>query len=319
MADPTPVAVCSRSFSKHPQLRRELQERYPNARFNDAGTRLVGSELVAYLSGVEKAIVALEPITADVVAQLPQLRVISKYGVGLDGLDLGALEARSVSLGWTGGVNRRSVAELVISQAIALLRHLHPMGRAVRAGRWEPIHGRELSACAVGIVGCGHVGKELARLLRPFGCRLLATDIRQFPEFYREHEVEPVDLDTLIRESDVVSLHVPLDASTRNLLSAERLARMKRGAYLINTARGGLVDEDALEAALRSGHLAGAAFDVLRDEPPGDLPLLQLDNFLCTPHIAGTTAQAVLNMGRAAIAGLDSHQPVHKHRGDWSA
>lgn len=156
----------------------------------------------------------------------------------------------------------------------------------------------------MGIVGCGHIGKDLAVLLRGFDCKVLAHDILDFHDFYAAHGVHAQGLEELLRTADIVTLHLPLDESTRNIISAERLALMRPDAILINTARGGLVDEAALKAALEGGELAAAGFDVFESEPPGDTQLLNLPNFLCTPHIGGSSAEAILSMGRAAIEGL---------------
>ena len=227
-------------------------------------------------------------------------------GVGLDTLDLPALARRGVRLGWTGGVNRRSVAELTLAFIIALLRHVPRAGGEVRAGTWRRHIGRQLTGKTVGIVGCGQIGKDLVRLLTPFGCRVFAHDIRDYAGFYAEYGVEPVDLETLLGATDVVSLHVPADETTRGMLSADRLALMRPEAVLVNTARGGLVDETALTAMLRDGRLAGAAFDVFAIEPPSDFGLLALPNFLATPHIGGSAEEAILAMGRAAIEGLET-------------
>jgi len=155
------------------------------------------------------------------------------------------------------------------------------------------------------VIGCGQVGKLVARLSKAFGADVLAFDILPYEDFYRESGVRPVPLDLLLRESDIVTLHVPLDRSTRGLIGAGELARMKPNAFLINTARGSLVDEGALQAALESRQLAGAAFDVFSIEPPVGLGLLTLPNFIGTPHVGGGTEEAVLAMGRAAIRGLD--------------
>ena len=303
----TTIAVTSRSFSRHPVLREELLARYPDVRFNDDGLSLHGASLIDFMDGVEKAITALEPLDESFFAALPGLRVVSKYGVGFDMIDLQAMARHGVQLGWTGGVNRRSVAELVVSLAIALLRKLPEATADVRAGNWAQIKGRQLGSCTIGIIGCGHVGKLLGRLLLPFGCRVLAHDILDFPDYYGETGVEAMALEELLNQSDIVSLHLPLDSSTTNMLNAERLSLMLQGALLINIARGGLVDEAALKKMLISGHLAGAAFDVFVDEPPQDRELLDLPTFIVTPHIGGSTEEAVLNMGRAAISGLDDY------------
>ena len=305
----TRVVVASRSFSRHPVLRAELLERYPDTTFNDVGESLSGERLIEYLRGHDKAVIALERIDAGVLDALPELNVIAKYGVGFDGIDLHALIARGVQLGWTGGVNRRSVAELVIAFAITMLRHVPAANAEVKDGTWRQLVGHQLSDCTVGIVGCGHVGKELASMLRAgFGCDVLAHDTEDFSDFYAEHGVIAADLDTLLATSDVVSLHLPLDATTKNIINAKRLGAMKPGAVLINTARGGLVDETELKAVLQDGTLTGAAFDVFANEPPEDEELLALPNFLATPHIGGSASEAIIAMGRAAIRGLDEHR-----------
>jgi phosphoglycerate dehydrogenase-like enzyme len=300
------VAVASRSFSRHEVLRGELLARHPGARFNETGRSLAGAELSQFLDGCERAIIALERIDAALLDAVPSLKTISKYGVGLDSLDLAAMERRGVALGWTPGVNRRSVAEMVIAFAIALLHRVPEAAGELRSGVWRQLAGRELTGKTTGIVGCGHVGKEVAVLFRAFGCRVLAHDIVDYREFYERHDVAPAPLDRLLAESDVVTLHVPRDASTENMLSAERLGGMKPGAVLINTARGGLVDEAALARLLAAGQIAGAGFDVFATEPPGELELLKAPTFMATPHIGGSSEEAILAMGRAAIAGLSS-------------
>jgi phosphoglycerate dehydrogenase-like enzyme len=301
------VAVCSRSFSRNPILRAELLARYPQVTFNDAGLQLEGDTLVEFLRGHDKAITALEAIDASVLSRLPELKVISKYGVGLDMIDLVAMRDLGKRLGWTGGVNRRSVSELVIAFAIAMLRHVPAAHREVLSGTWRQSVGSYLTGKTVGIIGCGHVGKDLVPLLKAFDCPLLVSDILQYPDFYTAHAIEPVGLEALLRRSDVVTLHVPLNATTRGLLDADRLAMLKRTAVLINTARGELIDEAAVKRMLLERRLAAAAFDVFAVEPPVDQELLALPNFLATPHIGGSAHEAVLAMGRAAIRGLDVH------------
>ena len=236
--------------------------------------------------------------------------MICKYGVGLDMIDLDAMAAHGVQLGWTGGVNKRSVAELVISAAISLLRHVPAANAEVRSGIWRQHKGRLLSERTVGILGCGHVGKELASLLRAFGCTVLAHDIKDFSDFYAAHDIRSVSLNYLLGESDIVSVHLPLDRTTRGMLDANALNRLRDGAILINTARGEIVDEVALKVLLTSGRIA-AAFDVFAAEPPSDVELLELPNFLATPHIGGSAEEAILAMGRAAINGLDTHGDPH--------
>jgi D-3-phosphoglycerate dehydrogenase len=180
-------------------------------------------------------------------------------------------------------------------------------GSEVKAGKWYQVMGRQLTGKTVGIIGCGHVGRDLVGLLGPFGVRILAHDIADYADFYAANAVEAVDMGTLLAQADIVTLHLPNDDSTRNILDAGRIAAMKPGAVLVNTARGGLVDEAAVKAALVSGRLAGIAFDVFAQEPPQDAELIAMPNVLATPHIGGSAEEAVLAMGRAAIAGLEEN------------
>jgi phosphoglycerate dehydrogenase-like enzyme len=312
-ARPTAVAVTSRSFSRHPVLRERLLSRHQRVTFNDQGRVLNGAALVDFLRGHDKAITALERLDADVLAAVPELRVVSKYGVGLDSLDLHALQTRGVRLGWTAGINRRSVAELTIALAIALRRRLPLAVACVKAGHWEQVIGREFGGCTVGIIGCGHVGKEVALLARAFGCRVLAYDIQDYDDFYRRAAVQPADLSTLLSSSDIVTIHVPLTAATYHLVDATRLALMRHDAALINVARGGVIDEAALHEALCGGTLAGAALDVFESEPPGDRALIDLPQVIAMPHIGGSTAEAILAMGDAAIDGLENAKLPVEH------
>jgi phosphoglycerate dehydrogenase-like enzyme len=302
------VAVCSRSFSRNPILRAELLSRYTHVTFNETGSQLEGLDLIAFLRGKDKAITSLEHIDDAILSALPELKVIGKYGVGLDMIDLEAMRSHGKHLGWTSGVNRRSAAELTLAFAIVMLRHVMVSNREILAGNWNQLMGGQLTGRTVGIIGCGNIGKDLVRLLSPFQCPILVNDIREYQEFNAEFDLQPVSKEDLLARADVVTLHLPLDDSTRNILSAERLALMKPTAILINAARGGLVDEVALKAMLMEKHVAAAAFDVFAQEPPQDQELLGLPNFLATPHIGGSAVEAILAMGRAAIDGLEDNR-----------
>ena len=303
---PPPIAVASRSFSRNPILRQELLDRYPGSRFNDGGPAVLsGDALVEFLRGHEKAITGLDVLDAPVFAAVPELRLVSKYGVGLDMIDLEAARRHGVSIRWTPGVNRQAVAELTVCFMVALCRSVVPLATELAAGGWRHPGGRQLSSSTIGILGCGHVGQQVARICRAFGATVIAHDIFAYDDFYREVDVRAVTLDVLLGESDIVTLHLPLDVSTRGLIGARALRLMKPDAFLINTARGGIVDEAALKQALLEQRLGGAAFDVFAVEPPLDFELLALPNFVGTPHIGGGTREAVLAMGRAAIEGLE--------------
>ncbi|MFH0926426.1 MAG: phosphoglycerate dehydrogenase [bacterium] len=295
------IAITSSSFCKNEILRKEISAYFKNIRFNNTGKVIPVSDLPEFLQGCSGAIIGLEQITDDLLGQLSKLRIISKYGVGLDNIDLAALEKRGILLGWTPGVNKRSVAELVLCFMLGLQRNIFFSGFQLKQGKWIKDGGWELTNKTVGIIGCGNIGKELVPFLKMFGCRIIVNDILTFTEFYANHEIVPLSLDDLLQEADIVSLHVSLTEETHHLISAPEFKKMKRSAVLINTSRGDVVDEMALKEALKEGLIRAAALDVFHGEPPVDLALLSLPNLMVTPHIGGNALEAVLAMGRSAI------------------
>lgn len=226
----------------------------------------------------------------------PRLRVVGRLGVGLDNIDLEACRERNIEVIPATGANARAVAEYVICTAMMLRRGAYRSSADVAAGHWpRPAlsQGRELGGGILGLVGYGGIGQLTARLAQSLGMTIVAYDPHLPEEIFLRSGAERLALDALLQCADVVSLHLPLTAETRNLFSAQRLAAMKPGAVLINTARGGIVDERALAQALCSGHLSGAALDVFEAEPlSDDSPLRDAPNLLLTPHIAGVTVES---------------------------
>ena len=302
-------AVSAASFCKNSQLIEELTADFPDAKLNRTGSVIQGQELIEFLSGYRAAIVGTELISQQILDSLPSLEFIAKYGVGLDNIDQQALKRRGIGLGWTGGVNRRSVSEMALAFMIGLCRNLFLTSTKLRGGEWDKRGGFQLSEKTVGIIGCGHVGHDLLQLLQPFGCNVLIYDILDKSDVCKEFGARQVSLDELLETSDVVSLHVPLTDQTREMVNATFLQQMQNHAYLINTSRGYVVKESDLSAALKSGVIAGAALDVYQREPADDLDFLSLPNLVCTPHIGGNAVEAVLAMGRSAIF----------HVRDWAA
>jgi len=294
------IAVTSRSFSANPTLREVLLQEFPGARFNDEGLRLEGDSLVTFLSGAVGAIVGIEPISGSILAQLPQLRVLSKFGVGLDSIDLDEVRQRGIQLASTSGTNASAVAELTLLLTLGTLRRIPEAISNVRSEQWVSVTGRLLEGKTVGLVGVGHVGKALKKLLQPFGCSILGFDVLKTPVNGISYEA----LDELLGTSDVVCIHVPLTETTRGMIGVGQLGLMKNDAVLVNTARGGVIDESALLAALNSEEIAGAGLDVLETEPPLSWELLNHPKVFATPHIAGTSQESNLAMGRAAVDGL---------------
>lgn len=301
------IVVTSPSFSRNPQLRQELLAIFPDVRFLADEKVLSGQALLDHIDDAEAVIVGLEKIDDDLLAAKPHLRIIAKYGVGLDSIDQEACARRGVKIGWTGGVNARSVAEMALCFMLGLPHNIFRTSTLLRGGEWLKRGGVLMSERTIGIIGVGHIGSELIRLLRPFGCRILANDIEDRSDFLQQHDAIACDKEHLLAMADIVSLHVPLTPETHHLMNSRTLAQMRPGSFLINTSRGKVVDQQALQAALTSGHLGGAALDVYESEPPTDLDFLSQPGLVATPHIGGNAQEAVLAMGRSAITHLKSH------------
>jgi D-3-phosphoglycerate dehydrogenase / 2-oxoglutarate reductase len=234
-------------------------------------------------------------VTARVLEHAARLKVVGRAGVGVDNVDLEAATRRGVVVMNTPGGSSTTVAELALAMILALARHLPAATASTRAGRWEKkkFQGRELAGKTLGVVGIGNIGSILVDRALAMKMRVVAYDPFISPEAAAKLGVALVDLDTLWREADVVSLHVPLTEQTRNLVNPQTIEKMKRGALLVNCARGGIVDERAVADALASGRLGGAALDVFEKEPPpADHPLLAQENFVCTPHLGASTEEA---------------------------
>ncbi|HLP99601.1 MAG TPA: phosphoglycerate dehydrogenase [Candidatus Limnocylindria bacterium] len=238
-------------------------------------------------------------VTAPLLEQAARLRVVGRAGVGVDNIDLDAATRRGVLVMSTPGGNAVSVAEHTFALLLALARHVPRLDAAIHAGRWEKgtSAGVELRGKTLGLIGLGRIGGEVARRANAFEMRVLAYDPYISEQVAQEARVELVPLADLLGRSDFVSLHAALSPATEKMINATTLAQMKRGARLINAARGELVEEAALAAALRSGHLAGAALDVFAAEPPRDSPLTALPSVIATPHVAGSTEEAQEEVG----------------------
>lgn len=272
--------------------------------------------LARLLSGYDAVIAGTDPFSALVIAAADRLKVFGRTGVGYDNIDVAAATEHGIAVCPTPGVNRQSVAEHTFALLLACARGICGNVAAVDRGEWPQFSGRELSGSTLGIVGLGAIGKEVARIASAFGMRVVAHDPFIDPDFAADYDVESVPLDALLATADFTSLHIFLDDSTRHLIDAAAIAAMKDGAYLVNTARGGVVDEAALAAALRSGKLAGAALDVLETEPlPPDSPLRGTPNLLITAHIGAATVESRARSGRmaaeAVIDVLNGRTPAH--------
>ncbi len=295
------VLITARSFRDTEGAHKQL--------LADAGCELVAcpnehplaaAELAQWVQGIDAAILGLDVVNEEVLAAADRLRVISRYGVGVDAVDVPAATRHGVLVTITPGANSVAVAELAIALLMALARSIPYHDRVAKLGKWSRVPGMELTGATLGLVGYGRIGREVAQRAGALGMTVLAYDPLLGPEAFVGTPVTPCDLDTVLAASDAVSLHLPLTAATHNLIDAAALARMKPTAYLINTARGGLIDEAALYDALVGRKLAGAACDVFSKEPPDSAGLVALDNFIAAPHIGSATRQTAARMSLLA-------------------
>jgi D-3-phosphoglycerate dehydrogenase len=297
------LLVTPTSYGKNdPRLKTELEQLASSVIYNPTGKPLSSKEVAALLPGIDGYIAGLDVIDQAALESADRLKVIARYGVGVDQVDLEAAKDKGIIVTNTPGANSVSVAELALGLMLALSRQIPEAAQAVAQGKWPRYAGLSLEGKAVGILGLGAIGKQLARRLAGFDCRILAYDPYADEIFVKDHQIGLASLETVIAESDFVSLHLPLLPGTRGLVNDEFLARMKKGAFLINTSRGEVVDEAALLRALQSGRLRGAGLDAFIQEPPDPSnPLLHLPQVICTPHLGAQTDGATSNMGWFAL------------------
>ena len=258
-------------------------------------------EKIADCAGV---IVGVDPMDADVLAAASNLRAIAKYGVGVDNIDLDAAKARNIKVSRTVGANSEAVADYAMALMLALSRKVLPIDKKCRVGDWSKISTIDVSRKTVGIFGLGAIGKNVAKRCQGFAMRVLAYDVYWDAEYAKNNDIVYAEPETIFREADFISLHLPLLPETRNFVGKEQIGWMKPTAILVNTARGGLIDDDALLDALAEGRIYGAGLDAFSQEPPKDERWYQLDNVVLGSHCAASTAGATENMGRMATENL---------------
>ena len=302
------VAVTSRSFSTNQFLVKKLKESYPNVSLNLTGKTLKENELVKFLANADKAIVGIEIIDKDILDQLPKLKLISKYGVGLNNLDLDECKKRNIQIKFQPGSNKQSVAEFTLLLMLNSLRQVHNNKTEIIEGNWTQAKGQELKGKKIGIIGFGNIGSCLVSLLKPFGNKILFFDERKFSsaeiDKFDDKNLKQASISEVLSTSDIVSIHIPLSSGTKNMINKNAFKQMRESIILINTSRGGIVDEVELYKFLKNNNLAFASFDVFEHEPAFKSPLLKLDNFFASSHRASLTDQGIESMGIAAINGL---------------
>ncbi|MBE5772499.1 MAG: phosphoglycerate dehydrogenase [Clostridiales bacterium] len=281
---------------------------------NDTGRKLDRDEQKAMIADAYAIIAGTEPYDADMLSACKELKVMVRFGVGTDNFDLKTMREMGVQVGVIA--NHNAVAEFALTLLLSTLKNVPLYDTAVRNAGWNRYTMRELSGKTVGLMGFGRIGRRLAQLLSGFGTNTIAYDPFMNEEAAKQLNVKPVSFDELLAQSDIVSLHLPMSPETRHIINEDTLAKMKDGAILINTARGGLVSEKALVAALESGKLAGAGLDVYETEPvtPGN-PLYGIQNTVLSPHVSAlsieTNFEAGMTCARSILQVSEGGKPVY--------
>lgn len=261
----------------------------------DVNTGLTPEELKGIIGQYDGLVIrSATRVTAEIIAAANKLKVIGRAGIGLDNVDIPAASKRGIVVMNTPEGNTITTAEHTIAMIMALSRNIPRATASLKEGKWEKkrLEGRELYNKTLGLIGAGHIGRIVADRAKGLQMKVIAYDPYIKPEAIEKLDLEPVSFDELLGRADYITVHTPRTEETTNLIDRDAIARMKKGAYVINCARGGIVNEDDVYEALVSGHLGGAAFDVFTTEPPGKMKLMELENFICTPHLGASTREA---------------------------
>jgi D-3-phosphoglycerate dehydrogenase len=272
--------------------------------YNPTSRPLESSELAILLEDVDGFIAGLDYITAGIIEKTDKLKVISRYGAGVDRVDLEAAKKKGIRVTNTPGTNSVAVCELAFGLMLSLARAIPKLDSSVKNSEWPRRNGIELMGKTLGIIGLGAIGKNLAVRAKAFGMKAIAYDPYFDESFAKENKIERGSLAEIFGLSDFISLHIPLNDGTKGVIGKEQIACMKNGAFIINTARGGLVDEAAAADAIRSGKLGGIGLDAYESEPVKDSPLIGLENVVMTPHTGAHTYEAITSMGMMAVRNL---------------
>jgi len=312
------VLVTARSFASCEEAKKLLASQGYSITWNPVGRPLKEAELLALIPGMDALITGTDEVTDKVIAAgLPTLKVIGKYGVGYDNINVATAKQHGVQVTFTPGVLTKSVAELAMGLIMSTARNIAAMDQLVRQGKWERITGTELSGKTIGIVGTGNIGKEVAKRAAAFEMNIIAFDVWPNLDFAAQYGIKYVALDELLKSADVISLHTPSTPETVGMINRDSLQSMKKTAVLINTARGDLIVEDDLINALQEGIIAGAGLDTFATEPLRDERFFNLKNVVLTPHAGSNTRETVAKMSVmvatdvvAVLAGNPPHYPV---------
>jgi len=279
--------------SKPLQILKEAGAEYT---INPLNKKLNENDLLELISDYDIVLAGTEPYTEKVLDNAPNLKLISRLGIGLDGVNLHATKERGIKVSYTPDAPAPSIAELTLGHIITLLRSVHTSNIQMHNGEWNRYLGKTISESKIGFIGVGRIGTRVIEMLQAFGKpKILANDIVPNQDLNNKYEIDWTSKESIFQEADVISLHVPLTAETKNMINYEQLMTMKRDASLINTSRGGIINEDDLYNVMSSGHLNGVAIDVFKDEPYVG-KLIELDNCLLTPHMGSMSEACRIKM-----------------------
>lgn len=275
-----------------------------NLIFNRTGKPLTEEELIPLIKDCDGYIAGLDFITENVIKAAKNLKVISRYGAGYDRVDIHAAKACKIPVTNTPGVNAEAVGELAFALALSAARRIPYLHHSTCKGEWVRSTGIELKGKTIGILGLGAIGKVVARCAKGFEMNVIAYDPYMDQQYCRKHTITDTSFENVCADADVISLHLPLTDTTKHLINHQAIQRMKSSAILINTSRGGIIDEDAAYAALKDGGLGALCLDAFEHEPPLESPLFQLTNVVVTPHTGAHTMEATQNMADASVKNL---------------
>lgn len=282
----------------------ELQDYTSDLVFNPTGRPLMEEELIPLLKDCDGYVAGLDFVTEKVISSCEHLKVISRYGAGYDRVDITAAKAKGIIVTNTPGVNAEAVGELAMALVLSTARRVPHLNATTRRGEWLRSTGMELKNKTIGIMGLGAIGKVVARCAKGFEMHVAAYDPYINEAYCEEHQINVYTFEELLKESDVISLHLPLMDSTKHLIDKDAFAKMKPNVILVNTSRGGIIDENAAYEALRVGHLGGLGLDAFEIEPPHNSALFEFPNVVVTPHTGAHTQEATMNMADTSVRNL---------------
>lgn len=311
------VLITATSFS---EITQEPEERLRAAGYeiahNPYGRPMTAEELAPLLEDLDGCAAGVDDFSAPAFARANRLKVLARHGAGIDQVDLEECTRRGIVVANLPGANAEAVADMTLALMLAVARHIPEGDRTTKAGEWVNTYGADLHQATVGLLGLGRIGKGVARRCRGFDARVLAYDPYFDEDFAAKHGVERAEsLDQVMAEGDFVCIHMPANDETRGVIDAAKIALMKPTAILVNTARGAIVNEDALADALEEGRIFGAGLDVYAAEPPQNSPLLRCERAVTMPHVSSNTPGALLAMGNGVVdaiaAVFDGERPQH--------